>query len=487
MEGSLMRARLLAIALVIVVGACKDEAGKPAPPLPTAPKDAQVNDATIGPILDLAGCVPAPMPPGEPYPQLGRGRAIPNADGMGMGGLTGRTIGGSGAWARVTLGTTKENGLKGAAAVLRQHENRLRFCYEQNLVRNPSLAGKSQLQIIIQDSTHPHEVIVDNSIDDELALCMKHIVMELEFPKPAKPPVTIVQPLTFEWKAGVNDHANIPFGWTPYARTQTPVPSEPAIVAALAVQKAISTAKLAACLGPQHTGSMRAVLRVGTDGNVFDAKTGGFGDGHADACLASALIGTKTDPLPLMAEVACDFTRGDPAAWRVARQDAGYRELGPHARDDDEGGNIIKPEEQTYLLIIDPAMTVADIKPLLAAAVRGAAYVVAIEDDPKRPPLFLLAGRGVGVVPDPAAPLTLDAREPLTICHGLLDASVSMAFTEAPSLLANAARRCTKKPCPTQLTISLAPERNADQLATLVAAARRAGFERVRFGEGVCR
>ena len=414
--------------------------------MPVAIHDAPpARDAAIGPILDLVSCAPAPLAPADP--PAAKARRVE--------------------YARVTLGKTKEAGVRGAAAVLAKHENRLRFCYEQGLTRLPTISGTSKLSIILKDTGYPHEVIVDDSIDNELSLCLKHIVMELQFPKPAKAPVTIEQPVTFAWGPAPAPKTVVePTAWTPYAATRTTSAIEVALPVALALQKAMPTAKLATCLGPQHTGSLRVVARVAPDGNVASARAGGFGDGKADDCISKLLVGTSSGaPVAEPIDIACDFVRGDPAPWRVA-VDGGYA------------------PETTPLIVLEPAMTADAMKAALRAAASTSAYVVALRDAADKPPLFLLAGRPHGYAADPSAPLLLDTREPLRMCGGLLTAPTSGPFTNAEQLLSGAAHRCTRKPCPTLLTI--ATGRNADETATLVAAARRAGFERIRLGEGTC-
>ncbi len=444
-----MRTALFAV--LVVASACKDDA--PATRTratgSSAPGDATIPvDATLGPAVSVS-CTAAPLPPADPP----RVASSP----------------------RVTFGKPSAAGLPGAVAVLHAHENRLRFCYEQNLGRAPTIAGTSKLSIIIKDTGHVHEVIVDDPVDGELALCIKHIVSELDFPKP-KAQVTIVQPITFAWTRGDALGAE-PTAWIPYAATTALVPSEVALVAALGLQKAIPGDKVASCLGAR-TGSLRAIARIGLDGAVTAASTGGLGDRVVEACISAALVGTKTEAVPVVTEVACDFVRGDPAPWRVAT-DAGYTVIDPAKP------MLATPKPgETYLIVVEPATPASSITSALRAATKGAAYIIALHVDAGAP-LFMTASRGTGGVPDPAAPLVLDSRDPLRICGGLLDAPASAPRTDADKLLANATKRCTHRPCPTQLTITVT-QTKADELATLVAAARRVGFERIRLGEGAC-
>jgi hypothetical protein len=478
--------RLLRVCMLVVLAftcACKDDA--PAQRVPAASGsgargDARV-DATAGPILDLVSCSPAPMPPVEPSMTLGRGYRQPGSGGrggLGAGRLDIAGRGAAGTPARVTLGKPNEGGLKGAADVLRKHENRLRYCYEQNLGRVPTLAGTSTLTLIIKEAGYVHEVLVDNSIDDGLTLCLKHMIMEVPFPKP-NAQTRYVQPISFAWTPGTLARSPDPGAWLPYASSGAIVPSEIGVVAAVNVSRVMPTAKLASCLGPQHTGSLRAILRIGIDGSVIAARTGGFGDRVAEACIGAALVGVKSEPVPLVTEIACDFVRGEPAPWRVATES--YTVFDASKQD-----SLSPPRPgEVVLVVLDPTTPGKAVAAAMRAAAQAGADVVAIRVDGGAP-LFLLAGRDAGAVSDPASQLVLDTREPMRICHGLLDAPASAPFADAEKLLKTASKRCTHKPCPTQLTIALTDERTADDLATLIAAARRAGFERIRLGAAAC-
>jgi len=477
-----MRVLVLAVALV----GCKDSATtKPATGSAVAtPGDATPVDATLGPILDLVSCSPAPLPPIEPLEQIGGGRSPGGprgGGGMGVGRL-GMAGGGSKIVPTVLVGTTKENGLKGASALLHQRENRMRYCYEQAVGRTPNLTGSTTLQIDVKESGFPHEVIVENSIDNELSLCLKHIVMELKFPAPPKDMTRVTQPLTFAWAPYTQPVAE-PTAWMPYASTSQLVPLEVAVTASVALQKVMPTAKIAECMKPEHTGSVRTIARIGLDGSVIAARTGGLGDDHVQACMSAAIVGVKTGAaVPLVTEVACDFVRGDPKPWLV----------------DPRAGNVIKTIERhplpdkvdpaaTYTVLIAPSdVGYKHEEEALAFARRGAAYIVALDGNDGLPAQFLYAGRGVGAAPEPTTPLLLDGNEPLKICNGLLDATASAPFADAEKLLANAAKRCARRPCGTLLTISNAMSQSSVRAATLVAAARRAGFERIRLGSGTC-
>lgn len=475
--------------IVIALAGCKGDAPAESKTAPKPTVVATGDAAPSGPALELVSCTPAPLAPVELAPPFGfvpGAGATGGGGGVGIGGLTGGGGVGRGTFPRVALGRTRVTdgslGEAAAAAFVRKHENRLRYCYEQNLGRRPTLAGDTQVTLIIEPDGVPHEVIVDKSLDDNLSLCMKHTLMELKFPASrGKDRSTILQPMTFAWTPmKVDPSAGEPTAWLPYAMSPALIPTEIALPAALQLQKAIPTAKLGACLTTQ-AGLVRAIMRIGLDGSVIEARTGGIGDSAALACMSAALVGVKGPPVSLITEVACDFKRGDAAPWRVAL-DAGYTVLDTVKLEP----NPPAPKAgETFLVLLDPTTTASTIATALITAGQGAGYIVAMRMEDGAP-LFLLAARPYGAIADPSAPLTLDAHDTLRVCNGLLDEPKSAPFAEAMKLLGSAARLCTHKPCPTLLTITLAKERSADELAQLVAAARRSGFERIRLGSGAC-
>jgi hypothetical protein len=450
-----VRRALVTLALTtLALAACKSDAKKPShkdkvAPVPTAVADAGVIQSQ----LRLVGCSAAQAAP-APH---GTG---PQAPEVKVGALT---VKGPFPKAKV-------------AEMLAKHHNRLQFCYEQRLVKTPSIAGTSTLAITILPNGHVFEASVDKSIDDELSLCLKHVISESSFGEPpakTEERTAVTQALTFAWSPGpASKPRPEPKAWTPFAAG----PNAPAAVAdpaAALFPPSLTLAKLEACLGT-HTGSFRSLIKIATDGGVIAARTGGLGDKEAETCVSTALIGLKSQPVAVVSEVACDFQRGDATPWRLTL-DAGYTVIEP--------GKPFTPDDatdadKTFVVVADPKTTSADFAAALSASARGAASLVALRAD-AGPPIFVAAGPQPPSASDPSSPLTLDTRDPLMICGGLLDEAKSAVFNDADKLLAAGSRRCTHRPCPSMLVISTGGTHTALELAALAGAARGVDFERI--------
>lgn len=478
-----MRLALVALA-VACLGACKGDASKAAPrsktpPVPVATADAGVIQSQ----LKLVGCSAAqaaPTPP-SPYGTIGGGRRDHGGDGFGIGGM-GRS-GGRPLTPQVTVsGRTVKGPYPKAmiASMMAKHHNRLQFCYEQRLVKNPSITGASTLSVTVLPNGHVFEASVEQSIDDELSLCLKHVISELSFGEPPAKldeRTSVSQKLTFAWSPGASSQPRPePKAWTPFAAGPR-APASIADPAAALFPPSLTLAKLDACLG-SHNGSFRTVVRIATDGSVIAARTGGLGDKDAETCVSTSLIGTKTQPVSIVTEVACDFQRGDATPWRLSL-DAGYTVI--------EAGKAYAPDakdaEKTFVVLADPKTTSGELATALLSSMRGAASLVALRAD-AGPPIFVAAGPQPLSTSDPSSPLTLDTGEPLTICGGLLDESKSAPFNNADKLLGAASRRCTHRPCPSMLVISTTGTHNALELAALAGAARGVDFERIVISPG---
>lgn len=475
------RSRIAVAVAALSLAACKGDASKAAPKTktPLATADAGVIQSQ----LKLLGCsaAQAAPTPSSPYGTIGGGRREHGGDGFGMGSM-GRS-GGRPQTPQVTVGGLTVKGPYPKAtlvSMMAKHHNRLQFCYEQRLVKNPSITGSSTLAITVLPNGHVFDANVEQSIDDELSLCLKHVISELSFgASPAKGDerTLVSQKLTFAWSPGTSSQPRPePKAWTPFAAGPR-APASVADPAAALFPPSLTLAKLESCLG-ERTGSFRTVVKIATDGGVIGARTGGLGDKDAETCVSTALIGLKTQPVALVTEVACDFQRGDATPWRLSL-DAGYTviEAGkPYVPDD-------KDAEKTFVVIAEPKTTSADLATALLASMRGAASLVALRAD-AGPPIFVAAGPQPLSTSDPSSPLTLDTRDPLTICGGLLDASKSAAFNDADKLLGAASRRCTHRPCPSMLVISTTGTHTALELAALAGAARGVDFERIVISPG---
>ena len=452
---------LAASVAALFLGACKGDASKAAPKSKTPPPPVAAADAgVIQSQLKLLGCSAAQAAPTPPSPG---GR--PQTPQVTVSGLTVK-----GPYPKATI-----------ISMMAKHHNRLQFCYEQRLVKNPSIRGSSTLAITVLPNGHVFEANVDQSIDDELSLCLKHVISELSFgtsPVKGDERTTVSQKLTFAWSPAPSSAAvrPEPKAWTPFA-AGPPAPASVADPAAALFPPSLTLATLEACLG-RHNGSFRAVVKIATDGGVIAARTGGLGDKEAETCVSTALIGLETQPVAVVSEVACDFQRGDATPWRLSL-DAGYTVI--------EAGTPYTPDakdaEKTFVVIADPKTTSADLSTALLASMRGAASLVALRAD-AGPPVFAAAGPQPLSTSDPSSPLTLDTRDPLTICGGLLDEAKSAAFNDADKLLGAASRRCTHRPCPSMLVISTTGTHIGLELAALAGAARGVDFERIVISPG---
>jgi hypothetical protein len=391
----------------------------------------------------------------------------------------------------VALGALAITGTHKKADVSRalaNHMPRLRFCYEQRLVKQPSLAGALDLAITVETNGRVFEVIPANGFDEELTLCLKHIVSEIKFPEApgakAGARSTVSQHLTFSYKPGAQPAASAePNAWTPFAAAPPAAPSV-ADVAAATFPPALTLATLESCLGARN-GSFRSVVKIGTDGAVAAARTGGLGDKDAESCVSQKLVGLKTQQAPAAAvEVACDFQRGDATPWRVSL-DAGYTVIDLAAK-----APLPPPAaDRTFVVVATPNTTSQELSAALDVASHGAASIVAIRAD-EGAPIYVAAGPHAAIAPDPSSPIVLDtgvtATDPLTVCGGLMPEPKVGPPAQADVLLGAATRRCTHRPCPAQLIITTGGAHSSLELAAFAGAARGVDLERVMLGTATC-
>jgi hypothetical protein len=463
------------IALVALLGACKDSGtskleGKRPPqraPVPAADGGAPV----IRSELKLLGCAAAATPPAS---------------------LAAQTRGGAPASPQVTLGPMTVTGLHGKAdiaASLAKHMPRLQYCYQQRLVKQPSLGGALELSITIQPNGRVFEVIPANGFDEELTLCLKHIVSEIKFPDPVKKPpgnTTVKQSLTFSWQpAKLPQTPYEPKQWTPFAAVANASPAV-ADQAAATFPPSMTLSTLEACLGA-HTGSFRSMIQISKSGTVGKVRTGGLGDKAAESCVSQKLHELKLQtPVTEDVEIACDFQRGDATPWRISL-DAGYTVLEAASP---PPAAAATDNEQTFVVVVDPKTTADQLTAALEAASRGVAAIVAIRADAGAP-IYVAAGPHSAIAPDPSASIILDTgtapTDPLTVCGGLMPDAKSGPLAQADVVLGAATRHCTHRPCPAQLIITTGGGHDALDLAALAGAARGVDLERVMLGTASCR
>lgn len=485
---------VMTLALAGVLVACKGN--DPAPTPHQVPVQASPVAEAKPPEPELSiRCAPA-MPAPTPGVVTATGRV--GRDGrrraQGFGVINVAPRGGShGPAGKVRFGALKVTGSLSKATVartLRQQHRRLAYCYEQRLVKQPNLAGAVELVMRISPDGHVQETHVASGFDQELSLCIKHMLADLPFPPPPKSDeVHATQRLTFAWypPARVSEDLSAlepipePAAWTPFAATTAAVPAGVLDPIAIAFQRVIPRDKVAACYG-DRSGSLRSIVRLAVDGSVIGARTGGLGDGAAERCISSALVGLRGEPVGLISELSCDIVHGAPTPWRVTPE-AGYTVIDTAAPLD----RAAEPSDPSasFLVLADPDTSVETLAAALRTTAVGAATLVALRADAGAPLLVASGPRSVDIA-DPSAPLTLDAGEPLGICGGLLDTTQHDTFAGADKLLAAAKRSCTHQPCPSALTITLATARTAHDLAALAGAARGAGFTRIQFAHGAC-
>jgi hypothetical protein len=448
------------VALAIVLAACKGQHAKRKKPLPSAARADAGAPALPVSELRLVGCQAAPPPPSLPTP--GMEKSLPT----------------------VTLGTLTAKGpipQAKLAATFALHHHRLQYCYEQRLVKQPSLAETIQLTITVESTGHVFEAMTDKGHDEQLALCLKHIISEAMFPEApgGKTDRTrVTQAMTFAWHPPAVTPHGAPKAWTPFAASP-PAPAQVADGAAAMFPPALSLSKLDACLGT-NKGSFRSVVTIGTDGAVTAARTGGLADQAAEDCVSKALVGTKSQPVPQAAEVACDFQRGDATPWRISTG-AGYTVLEPGATRTGEPTD----GEKTFLILLDRTTPSGDIEKLLAMAQAGAASIVALRAD-SGAPVYVGAGPVPATIADPTMPIVLDTNAPITMCGGLLDEKLTGGLSQADAMIERAAQRCTFRPCPSTFVVSTSGPQTALDLGAVAGAARGLDFQRIVLGPATC-
>jgi hypothetical protein len=467
----MLRGALVVVA--ILLAACKDGGKSKLEDRRPARAPVQTSDAGPAPVmqsqLKLLGCAAAAAPPAS---------------------LTAQTRAGEPSWPVVALGAMKVTGphkKAEVAAALTKHMPRLLYCYEQRLVKQPTLAGSLDLAITVQPNGRVFEVIPSNSFDEELTLCLKHIVSEVKLAEApgAKPDErsTVTQHLTFSWKPNpLPPGGSEPTQWTPFAAAAPAVPAV-ADAAASTFPATMTLATLEACLGT-HNGSFRSIVKIGVDGAVVSARTGGLADKAAEECVSQKLVGLKlAQSAGGAAEVACDFQRGDATPWRISL-DAGYTviDLAAAAPLPAPGPAL---GEKTVVVVAAPKTTSQELQAALEVASHGAASLVAIRAD-EGAPIYVAAGPHAAIAQDPSAAIVLDTKDPLTVCGGMMPAPQSGPINQADVLLGAATRHCTHRPCPSELIITTAGSHNALDLAAFAGAARGVDLERVMLGTAHC-
>jgi ribosome-binding factor A len=89
--------------------------------------------------------------------------------------------------------------------IVRQHMNEVKFCYDQELVRRPTLAGRISVQFAISPVGHVLTSVMQSTTMDDARVenCVVNAVRRWDFPKPVGGGLVIVlYPFSFS-SAGV--------------------------------------------------------------------------------------------------------------------------------------------------------------------------------------------------------------------------------------------------------------------------------------------
>ena len=190
--------------------------------LPESMSDEGVGDHIVQPSADEAAAAPAPQPQPATFGLVGTGRGgggsgqaielgntgtIGHGSGGGTGSGYGRGAGGlrgrRASAPRIHTGNATVTGSLSREVIqrfIRRHINQLRYCYEQQLAREPSLSG----QVVVRFTISPHGSVSQAAIasttlnNPTVEQCLLRAFRRIAFPQPAGGGVVVVSyPLTF--------------------------------------------------------------------------------------------------------------------------------------------------------------------------------------------------------------------------------------------------------------------------------------------------
>jgi hypothetical protein len=346
------------------------------------------------------------------------------------------------------------------------------------------------------------------SLGSTLESCVERVLRGLVFTSsPSGGTTSVTYPLIFDSTRTEPEPAPLTKldekPWTPFA-IAFDRPSRAAIPTARATEAAIRT-KLGAidsCFAKSATarGSLRALIQLDVEGRPTAVRLGGLGDARGEACAAEVIAGLRVlAPSPMLAEIACDLSRGDARPWRVTPA-AGYGVIEASRQQLRYGTqtlarDAVEPpplaDTKTFLVIAEPDTPGA----MLELALQWAAddvVVVALRDGAGAP-LFLGIGRtgaslGASSVEAVRPTLRLGTRT-VTSCVDRSSQQTKLANPVAlGTLVQRVADKCKKLSCTGTLALALDAEAKVKDLVEVVGAARRAGFDRILIGgETGCR
>jgi TonB family protein len=83
--------------------------------------------------------------------------------------------------------------------IVRRHVNQVRYCYERELAKSPSLQGRLRVRFTIGSDGHVATAQVADSLDPSVDACVARVVQRMVFPKPQGGGVVVVSyPFVFE-------------------------------------------------------------------------------------------------------------------------------------------------------------------------------------------------------------------------------------------------------------------------------------------------
>jgi len=456
------------------------------------------------PRLQLLQCAPAAVGP------------ILADDGVSFGGLTKTEIlemKRAAKLPRVVIGTPNlASGLESSmyGRVLRRQLDKLRGCYDRELVTNPLLAARLEVTFTVAMDGGVSNVSVPAATPTTFAACLSRVILAAKFPSRVSGGSTRVSyPLTFDHGApgvppsepvvALDPEAASPEPWSPYAEGGLPPEPNGAAVARLTERAVRSKLEaLAGCFaGAAPTGSLRAMLAL-SDGRVRRARIGGLGDPASESCIAKLLVGleVKADE----AEIACDLSRGDAQRWRVSP--ASYEVITTTPTAISHRGRTLElgatepdplPGNRTYLIVVGRDTPGTVLEAAISWAFEGDATLVALQGEGA--PAFVGVARSTYALGDPhddvdAVDVSLEVdRTQLAACVRVDAESAPLADAKAVRrLLAGVAERCKRTRCASTVGLKLEGGGTVGALAEVVDALRHAGFARVLIGGGIgCR
>ncbi|MCE9575994.1 MAG: AgmX/PglI C-terminal domain-containing protein [Deltaproteobacteria bacterium] len=451
------------------------------------------------------------------YGTIGHGSGT--GSGYGVGGGRGGMHGRGARLPTTTIGKASSTGDLDKAIIrryIKRNLNKINYCYEKELLANPSLRGV----ILAEFRIGANGLVVSSrakGVDESVGWCVATVLSGIEFPKPKDGgEVAVSYPFTFDPGGASSGGAPgvgadrwvdasaplqpptppVPPAWTPFGNVYAGVvASKEATITAVQSAVSVQLGAIAACFpgagGP--TGSVRILLHVDAEGAIAPIYTGGLGDPTAESCVqraVSAAAITVADGTYNVADLACDLVRGDEAPWRMSRD--GYEVVdvdADHVRFHDQvfttlpADHPTTPDQSTVLVIatettpvaqIERAVTwLGDARPIVLAVARGSSSL-------EYAGAFVAAPGGVTFHLD-ASRVALRARGgQVTACFRGQALGVEASVTDPAAidrLVSVVKSNCTLPACAPVIEVVPDPGQPLVQALGVITAIRAAGFE----------